>query len=177
MRDTFLLLWTAFLIIGVVGSIVSSIRKQIQGARPPAQRPIPPQWQPSPPQTVTLSGARAASAVEGRRVVLQGTVPAGQAPQWLQQARAQIAAAQVSQPAPPPAAPKATQPPPKAVPKPSVILSGASPASGVEGQPHHLAPKAGVARLFRHRSAIVQAVIAAEVLGKPRAFSDEYFRA
>lgn len=164
MRDTFLLLWTAFLIIGVVGSIVSSIRKQIQGARPPVQRPIPPQWQPPPPQQPV------------RRVVLSGTVPAGQAPRWLQQATAEIAA-QAQRTAPQPVAAKAPAAQP---PKPVRVTP-----SGVEGRPTphadllppHSASKGGVARLFRHRGAIVQAVIAAEVLGKPRAFNDEYFGA
>ena len=170
MRDTFLLLWTAFLIIGVVGSIVSSIRKQVQGARPPVQRPIPPQWQASPPQQPV------------RRVVLSGSVPAGQAPRWLQQATAEIAA-QAQRPAPQPAAAKApaAQPPKPAAVTPSVPYRAESRGEG--RPPHtdvpapHTASRGGVARLFRHRSAIVQAVIAVEVLGKPRAFNDEYFGA
>ena len=164
MRDTFLLLWVGFLIIGVVGSIVSSIRKQIQAATPPAQRPIPSRWQP-PPQPSTPSAARPQQPV--RRVVVSGRVPAGQMPQWLQQATAEIAA-QAPRPAPqaiPPKAPLPARPPVASASPPPVDF------------PSPQAASAGASRLFRNRNTIVQAVIAAEVLGKPRAFNDEYFGA
>lgn len=136
MRDTFLLLWVAFLIIGVAGSIVSSIRKQIQGsAQGRSGRAVPSAAQP--PQAI-------------RRVLI-----AAQAPRPVQQA----------------VAPKAPAPP-----KPPASPASPLPPLHTDFLPPR-APSRGVARLFRHRSAIVQAVIAAEVLGKPRAFNDEYFGA
>ena len=140
MRDTFLLLWVGFLVVGVIGSIVSGIRKQAQRAQAQGLTPsasaakaparIPPQWQPP---------------------------PAGM-PDWVQRVVAQVA--------PPPKPP--ARPPP--APKPA-----APPQPVVE---HHefASPRAesrGVARLFRDRKTIVQAVIAAEVLGKPLALRDE----
>lgn len=136
MRDTFLLLWVGFLVVGVIGSIVSGIRKQAQRAQPvqqPPRRPAtslrvgsPPQWQP----------------------------PPGQLPQWVQQLTAQIA------PRPAPAAPRPVVP--KAPPPPPIIEP-----------PHEPAPRRHGPRLFRDRKAIVQAVIAAEILGKPLALRDE----
>jgi hypothetical protein len=142
MRDTFLLLWVAFLIIGVAGSIVSSIRKQIQAAGPPRERPVPAQWQSPKPQQAA------------RRVLI-----AAQAPRVVPQAA-----------------------PPRAPVRPNAAVAPKAPVAPVP-PPHtdfptaHTGPKGAAARLFRHRSAIVQAVIAAEVLGKPRAFNDEYFGA
>jgi hypothetical protein len=132
MRDTFLLLWVGFLVIGVVGSIVSSMRKQIaakEAARQPARR-IPAQLQP----------------------------PPGQLPQRIAQAAAPVR--QVAAP----------------VRKPVVTPPKQTAASWPE---HHelSSPRAESRgrRVFGSRKAIVQAVIAAEVLGKPRALRDEYF--
>lgn len=139
MRDIGILIWVAFLIIGVIGSIVSSLRKQIakqQAMAQPARR-RPPQWQ----------------------------APPGQLPQWVQQIAAQVA------------------PPPQK----RVILSAtpsdargssrraAPPPPAPLEHPHEPPPAPRRSRrLFRDRNAIVQAVIAAEVLGKPRALRDEY---
>ncbi|HLX26835.1 MAG TPA: hypothetical protein VKR05_07555 [Candidatus Cybelea sp.] len=172
MRDTFLLLWVGFLIIGVVGSMVSSVRKQlgraaqdgsqrVEAARPDRRA----QWQPQPPQGAAPSTGAPQQPVRVRRIV---TVPAGQAPQWLQQAAAQIGA-QVPRPAPPAVTPKTPAPP-----KPPLSVS---PPPHTDFPLPRAASTGGLARLFRHRSGIVQAVIAAEVLGKPRAFNDEYFGA
>lgn len=130
MRDIGILVWVAFLIVGVVGSIVSSIRKQIakqQAVGQPLRR-IPAQWQP----------------------------PPGQLPQWVQQIAAQVA-------------------PPRAVAAPPVAPKPAPPPPAVVDHPHELpGASRGTRRLFRDRKAIVQAVIAAEVFGKPRGLRDEY---
>jgi hypothetical protein len=148
MRDTFLLLWVGFLVIGVIGSIASSMRKQIaqqQSAQRPPRRvipssvetPIPPQWQP----------------------------PPGQLPEWVQRLTAQ------AEPPAPRAAPQAAAPRP-APPRKKVV---APPPSAVEPAPELPVERRHGRRFFDSRKAIVQAVIAAEVLGKPRALRDEYF--
>jgi len=139
MRDTFLLLWVGFLVIGVIGSIVSSMRKQIaaQQAKGVAPRRIPPQWQ----------------------------APPGQVPEWVQRLTAQtepaaprvVAQAVAPKRPAPPATPAAIAPPP--------LTEFPSPRAQSRG-----------ARIFGSRKALVQAVIAAEVLGKPRALRDEYFQ-
>jgi hypothetical protein len=138
MRDTFLLLWVGFLVVGVIGSIVSSIRKQTQqgqAARKPPRR-IPTQWQ--------------APAAQ---------MPPAQMTEWVQRVTAPIAP-----PQPPRAAPRAVVPKP-APPAQALELPHDFPAARHPARPH----------LFRDRKTIVQAVIAAEVLGKPRALRDEYF--
>jgi hypothetical protein len=138
MRDTFLLLWVGFLVIGVIGSIVSSIRKQSQRAQAEASTPrrIPPQWQP----------------------------PAGQLPEWVQRLTAQ------AEPPAPRMVPQATAPQPARPRKPVV-----TPPAVVEPAHDLLVARRPSRRFFDSRKAIVQAVIAAEVLGKPRALRDEYF--
>jgi hypothetical protein len=141
MRDTFLLLWVGFLIIGVIGSIVSSMRKQI-AAQPKRD--------------------------DSRRVILsEAERPSprapGQVPEWVQRLTAQ------TEPAAPRVVAQAVAPkrPPQAKP-----AAAATPALA-EFPPPRAEPK--TARIFGSRKAIVQAVIAAEVLGKPRALRDEYF--
>ena len=118
MRDVGILVWVAFLIVGIVGSMVSSLRKQAQQAQQAQQAPrpavaVPPEWLPpesaARPQTVSKPWPAAA-------------MPAPEAPHAETGARA----------------------------------------------------RHGRHRLFAGRQAWVRAVIAAEVLGKPRGLSDEY---
>lgn len=144
MRDTFLLLWVGFLVVGVIGSIVSGIRKQAQRAQP-VQQP------PGRPSTKSIL-----SGVEGLRpgIPPQWQPPQGQLPQWVQQLTAQIA------PRPAPTAPRP-------------VVPKAPPPAPIVEPPHEPAPRRHSPRLFRDRKAIVQAVIAAEVLGKPLALRDE----
>ena len=137
MRDIGILVWVAFLIVGVIGSIVSSIRKQAARSTRDGSR------------RVILSEAVRPS----RRAEWQP--PPGQLPQWVARIAAQVA--------PPPAPPRPAPPPPKPSP---------APVPAVEAAHEPVAPRRR--RLFRDRKAIVQAVIAAEVLGKPRALRDEY---
>lgn len=130
MRDTFVLLWVGFLIVGVIGSIVSSIRKQAQQAQPP----------PDP--------RRMRQQVVVRPSPLLRTVSPVPPPP----------AAAPPRPAPPP--PRPAPPRPAA---PAVELAHDFPTSRPPRRP-----------VFGSRKAIVQAVIAAEVLGKPRGLRDEY---
>jgi len=128
MRDTFLLLWVGFLVVGVIGSIVSSIRKQTQhmNVEQPAARRMPPQ-----------------------RVILV--------------------------PPPPPEAPKQQRVIPSAT--PSEARGSSRRTAPAPELPHDFPAVRRPRRpqLFRDGKAIVQAVIAAEVLGKPRGLRDEYF--
>ncbi|HVN68969.1 MAG TPA: hypothetical protein VMU38_04910 [Candidatus Binatia bacterium] len=126
MRDVGILIWVAFLIVGVAGSMVSSLRKQAQqGQR--TQRPV-----------------------------------AAEPPEWLQRVVEQMAH---EQPQGPPEA--AARPP--APPKPPPLPEHDARPHGVPARPQR-----GRHRLFAGRQAWVRAVIAAEVLGKPRGLSDEY---
>jgi hypothetical protein len=146
MRDTFLLLWVGFLVIGVIGSIVSSMRKQIaqqqtKGVTRRAPTRIPPQWQP----------------------------PRGQVPEWVQRLTAQ------TEPAAARAVPQAAAPRPAPSRKPVATPPAKAPAAPWPEHHEYSSGRAKGARIFGSRKAIVQAVIAAEVLGKPRALRDEYF--
>jgi hypothetical protein len=105
MRDVGIIIWVALLIVGVVGSMVSSVRRQLQAAQA-QQRPQRPE--PAP----------------GRQV-----------------------------PMPKP------RPDPKGAPQHVEVTHDAR------------VPRR---RLFANKNDLVRAVIAAEVLGKPRAFGDEY---
>lgn len=129
MRDVGILVWVGLLIVGVVGSMVSSLRRQAQ------VRPMP-----------------------------------AKLPEWARQIGATVPQA-VPPPAPPaapgPRAAPARAPSPKRTPPPPSVQE---PAHHLLEEPHKRAP-----RLFGSRRELVRAVIAAEVLGKPRAFSDEYF--
>ncbi len=125
MRDVGILVWVGLLIVGVVGSMISSLRKGTRAQL--QQQPLPP-GQPGP------------SAVL-RRVL--------------------------------PQLPQSAAPAPK--PRPAVGAPSVPPRPVVE----HPLPHPGLTarqRLFGERRSLVRAVIAAEVLGKPRALSDEYFR-
>jgi hypothetical protein len=135
MRDIGILIWVAFLVIGVIGSMISSLRKAA-AARP--QAAVPPQWRPQQP------------APEPRDARL---------PDWAQQVMAAMPQPQARsqpRPAPPP-------PPPKPAPR-------AAPPAAQHEAPHQPRRR----RFFGGKDEIVRAVIAAEVLGKPRAFNDEY---
>src|SRR5690349_13943816 len=74
MRDTFLLLWVGFLVIGVIGSIVSSMRKQIAAQQAkgvaPRRKPLPPRQVPEWVQRLTAQTEPAAP-----RVVAQALAP------------------------------------------------------------------------------------------------------
>jgi hypothetical protein len=142
----FFIVWVTLLVIGVIGSISSSARKQAQSRGGPAPS--------QPPQ----------------RPVSQRPAVPEEAPEWLQRAIAQM-----QQPVPPPPpARRPTPAPPPAKPRPP------APAQAPKPQPvQRLYPRPEPSvgqRLFSSRRAIVRAVIAAEVLGKPRAFGDEYIR-
>ncbi len=43
MRDVGILIWVVFLIVGVVGSMVSSARRQVASRAEPKSAPVPPQ--------------------------------------------------------------------------------------------------------------------------------------
>jgi hypothetical protein len=130
MRDVGILVWVALVVIGVIGSMVSSLRRAGQG-----------QAQPRPPgQPVQLREARL--------------------PDWARQVVAAM-------PQPPAATPRPAAPPPPPPPKPAPKLA---PLPEHAGLPHQARRR----HFFAGKSEIVRAVIAAEVLGKPRAFNDEY---
>ncbi len=115
MREIGTLVWVVLIIIGVVSSMISTIRKQAQAQGPPGR----PQPQRTPPRP---------------------------------QSRVAPPSPAVTQPAPPP---------PRAQPRP--------PVHAVEE------PRAKRKPLFAGKGSLVRAVIAAEVLGKPRGLGDEHF--
>jgi hypothetical protein len=132
MRDVGILVWVGFLVIGVIGSMVSSARRQ------------------------------AAAGAQGRRPQVSPATAAA-AQQRLVQALTARAQAHVQAPA---SSPRPAQPRP-APPRPA-------PAPRSEPAP---APPAHTARqrsFFGSGPELVRAVIAAEVLGKPRGLNDEY---
>jgi hypothetical protein len=136
MRDVGILVWVGFLVIGVIGSMVSSARRQ--AAAGPQRRPqVPP----------------AAAAAAQQRLV--------QALQARAQAQVQAPASSQRPPQPRPAPPRPASPPRTEPPR---------------SEP----PAAPAAHRARQRSffgtgpELVRAVIAAEVLGKPRGLNDEY---
>lgn len=140
MRDIGILVWVVFLVVGVIGSMVSSIRRQAQAAQSQARNPA--SSAPSAPARRAVA-YQVASPQEGFVRVLQSTLQ------------------QTSQPLPRPTAPR---PPPAPKPPP------AAPAPVHAAEPPHPPPGR---RLFGNRRDLVRAVIAAEVLGKPRALRDE----
>jgi hypothetical protein len=125
MRDVGIFIWVALLVIGVVGSMISSLRRAAKTVSPGA--PVP------------LREARL--------------------PDWAQQF---VAAA------PPPPRPA---PPARPAPRPAPPPAPPRPVAPAE----HETPRRPGRRLFGGKRELVRAVIAAEVLGKPRAFNDEYF--
>lgn len=82
--------------------------------------------------------------------------------------RAQPFSAQVARPAATPSRTAPTRPVPARQPAAAPSRVGPDPA-----QAAHPATRTAARRLFGDRRDLVRAVIAAEVLGKPRAFSDE----
>jgi hypothetical protein len=121
-RDVGIFVWVALLLVGVIGSMVSSVRRRLQApGRPAGQRPAvrPPAFQ-----------------------------------------------------ARPPASPGMAAPAPAASPR----SRGAPAAPAREPEAHEPPPRAERRKLFTGKGALARAVIAAEVLGKPRAFGDEYPR-
>ncbi len=140
-RDIGILVWVVLLVVGVIGSMVSSLRKQAQSPQATAR----------PPSTTAQTGAPEVLAA---------------LPPWAQQA---VAQARASQAAPvQPLRPKPPAPPPA----PKAPVRSAAPPPRVATAPLPIRHQG--ARLFADKPQIVRAVIAAEILGKPRAFSDEY---
>jgi hypothetical protein len=124
MRDVATLVWVVLLVIGVISSMVASVRRRMNA--------LPPRSAPSAP----------------------AGVPPAQAPQPQAQTRQQVVVQQMRQVPVRPTAPAA---PPTSAP----------PSAGARAPSRR--------RLFPGRQGLVRAVIAAEVLGKPRALRDEYF--
>jgi hypothetical protein len=143
-RDVGFLVWVVLLFVGVLGSIVSNVRKQAQRTgTPTAVRPAP-----------TQTPRAREGPVMG--ITAQGPQP-GELPQWLDRML------QVSAPPPaPPTAQKRVAPKPVA-PKPELPQPLVGEHHAVRARP-----------LFDFRRDLVRAVIAAEVLGKPRGLADEY---
>lgn len=135
MRDVGVIIWVALLFIGVVGSMISSLRRQMPSSPAPPSMPMELPGPVEFPSPVELPP-------ELRRFVV--TASPRPAPQ--------------RKPAPVAAAPVA--------PPPTV----AAPAG------EHFEPARIRRRLFSDRHDLVRGVIAAEVLGKPRALHDEYHR-
>lgn len=148
MRDIGLFVWVVLLIVGVVGSMTSSIRRQREQAARRDGGSAPPPDSRGAPQP------------------LAGVPPGTSAQQaTLVHAMQEITARQgIPPPAPRPRRP-ASRPAP-AVP--------AAPAP--QPAPHSVAPPRPAKQLglFGSGPELVRAVIAAEVLGKPRALRDEY---
>jgi hypothetical protein len=124
-RDVGILVWVGLLIIGVIGSMISSLRRQIQAQAEREQR--------------SRSG-RPPSAAQPARFRLEP------APKRLA----------------PTEVPRAPSVPARPVPQPAELPS----ATHVTRVKHPI---------FAGRGELVRGVIAAEILGKPRGLSDEYF--
>jgi len=124
MREVGTLVWVVLIIVGVVGSMISSVRRQLRAQQSPA--PAARQYQRTPPP------------------------------------------GQQSRPAPLAPPPGRPVPPPRPQP--------ATPVETTPQEDPRGAPAASRRRLFPQKDELVRAVIAAEVLGKPRALSDEYLR-
>jgi hypothetical protein len=125
MRDIATLVWVVLILIGVISSMVASVRRRMN-ALPPRGAPLA---SPAPPG-----------------------VPPSQAPPLQAQLRQQL----VQQMKQVPVRPAAPATPPASAPRPAAVRAPA------------------LRRFFPGRQGLVGAVIAAEVLGKPRALSDEY---
>jgi hypothetical protein len=123
-RDLGTLVWVVLVFVGVVSSMVSTIRKQAQ-APGSAGRPQPPR---------TLGALRYAAPLR------------------------------------PAAAPQPVVPPP--VPPPPPTAARPEPRPPVHPPDE---PRAKRAQFFAGKGQLVRAVIAAEVLGKPRGLNDEHF--
>jgi hypothetical protein len=149
-RDVGIFVWITLLIVGVVGSMISSARKSAERAKGPA------------PQDSRIA---AVQALRARGYTLQ------QALAYLAANAPPRSPVTPSRPvAPPSVAAKPVTPTPAPVKSP-VIVSGTAFGHAVEGA----GSKQKRRPLFEGRNALVRAVIAAEVLGKPRGLGDEYF--
>ncbi|HYL26850.1 MAG TPA: hypothetical protein VEW74_03385 [Candidatus Nitrosotalea sp.] len=122
MRDIGILVWVALLVIGVTGSMISSVRRQMQAAQ---------------------QGRSPGRPVRRQQIALPATATPASPPQPQ-----------------PPSRPKVRQ----------------QPAPSQAPEMHLPRRERGRfnARFFANKRSLVQSVIAAEVLGKPRAFNDEY---
>lgn len=156
MRDVGILIWVVFLVIGVVGSMVSSARRQLT-ANPPEHRELSfVVRQPS-------DSARADVSAPPDTAEQHGLVEALQAVQ----ARAQAPGRSPGLLSVRPAAPRPVAP--RAAPlRPAAAVPRSSPPAAPEA---HRATRRSP---FGSGSELVRAVIAAEVLGKPRGLNDEY---
>lgn len=146
MNEVGLLIWVALLVVGVGGSIVSTIRKA--ASQPPAS--------PSPP-----------AAVPQREETVRQLVAALQA-----QARGEMVAQPSRQAVPRPVAPAAAAPRPAA---PALPRRAQQAPPATEAFPWPVERRASRLRLFGARGDAVKGMIAAEVLGSPRALRDEPF--
>jgi hypothetical protein len=147
-RDVGILIWVGLLVIGVVGSMISSMRRQRQAqanGRVPPRRPVPPI---GPSQTTPLQAVTPGTL---RWVDRSAVTPSG-GPRFAPQA-APAAAREVRKPSP-------------------VMHVPVPPRPAADHQRTHQGLIAR-RRLFGSKREIVRAVIAAEVLGKPRALRDE----
>jgi soluble lytic murein transglycosylase-like protein len=170
MRDIISIAWVVIVVIGVVSSIVKSVKKAQQGA----QSPVPGAQPPLVRTTGVPSGLHAQFAADASP--LTPPVPVRSAP---------VAAAvpppvrrPVRNPAPP--VPQRGQVPqmPASVPDYVPPATAYAPAPLDNTPPPHapvLQTRAvRAARLFGSPKAVLRSIIAAEVLGKPRALRDEY---
>ncbi|MGC9993346.1 MAG: hypothetical protein ABSD52_13270 [Candidatus Cybelea sp.] len=146
MRDVGILIWVVFLVIGVVGSMVSSARRQVAARTEPKSAP-----QGQRVTSVVAPASKTQGDAAGQQRLVQALL-----------AQMQVQAA----PAPPPPAPPRPVPPRPPPPKPAPPRSE-SPAAA---EAHRARPRS----LFGTGPDLVRAVIAAEVLGKPRGLHDEY---
>lgn len=154
MRDLGILIWVVFLIVGVVGSMVSSARRQLAAKQPEHRELSFVVRQPSDSARADVPAPRDAGEQHGLVEALQAV-----------QARAQAPAGSprllpVRSAAPRPVAPRAAPPRPAPAPR--------------NEPPAAPAQRARRRSPFGTGSELVRAVIAAEVLGKPRGLNDEY---
>ncbi|HEX3368600.1 MAG TPA: hypothetical protein VHS56_03410 [Candidatus Cybelea sp.] len=152
MRDIGLFIWVGILILGVVSSISKSAKRQQQAAQQAQGRPAGAGLPPPPP----------AAPAPAAQLIAPGSSPQQATLLRVMQA---VAAQQGLSPAPP----RPERPAPKAVPPPAAALRPPPPV-----HPPLDLPQQAKRRLFASQPELVRAVIAAEVLGKPKAFNDEY---
>jgi hypothetical protein len=172
MRDIGTLIWVVVVILGIISSMRSSMRRQRQASQqsqaPPAQPNAPAPAQPT-VQRVVLTNADARQRL--LEILQQEALASGRQPP-----PAVVRALNASQPGPPPAQPPPPQPvqavPPPVRAQPSPMPAQPQPRPS-EPRPHEEPRRSRDLPLFRGQAA-VRAIIAAEVLGKPRGLSDEY---
>jgi hypothetical protein len=171
MRDVGILIWVVFLIVGVVGSMVSSARRQVASRQAP--RGQAPQGARATSFVAPVTkGDTASSARSALLRQLSESQPldsaqgdSGAARQRLVQTLlAQVQAPAAAPPPPAPAPPVPPRPPP---PRPAPVPRNEPPAAPEAPKPRPRSP-------FATGPELVRSVIAAEVLGKPRGLHDEY---